>query len=37
MDEKQKWETPEFEPLTESESRADQVDIPRNGAVVPSG
>ena len=28
MDEKQTWETPEFEPLTETGSRADKVDIP---------
>ena len=32
MDVKQTWETPEFEPITESDVRADQVDIPvRNG------
>ena len=36
MDEKQTWETPEFEPLTESESRADRFDVPvRIGGSIP--
>jgi hypothetical protein len=32
MNEMQEWETPEFTALTDSDARADQVDIPvRNG------
>jgi hypothetical protein len=35
MDDKQPWETPQFEALTDSEIRADQADITvRNGILL---
>jgi hypothetical protein len=36
MDDKEIWDTPEIEPLTEPEARADQADISaRNGNSAP--
>lgn len=38
MEQRQQWQSPEFDPLTDTDARADQADIPvRNGNDLISG